>query len=205
MPLIVVEGPEGAGKTTFAQALAWLGNHILEDGRQARYIHHGNGDSVIPKLEAELQAAYYHPSILYVFDRWWPSEYVYATLMNRPNTVGIPLHEAEKRYGAPIDRIGVRVLVEQPQEVLERRRAEERDRTEPDAPVRVWAEVEMYESIRLLAPDSWVKWVAPTDEPGPLEDLSQEAKDALTENGKWLIEEAFRRQREFRGNKENDW
>jgi thymidylate kinase len=72
-PIIVLEGPDGAGKTTLARE--------LQEQLGARYIHltYRFRDKMHVYHSAALKLAYHlsktQPVII---DRWWPSEIVYA-------------------------------------------------------------------------------------------------------------------------------
>lgn len=72
-PIIVLEGPDGAGKTTLANALQeYLGArymHLTYRFRDKMHLYHGAAIRICAHW------AQHQPVIL---DRWWPSEIVYA-------------------------------------------------------------------------------------------------------------------------------
>lgn len=72
-PIIVLEGPDGAGKTTLACALQeYLGAryiHLTYRWRDKMHLYHGAAIRLCAHL------AQNQPVIL---DRWWPSEIIYA-------------------------------------------------------------------------------------------------------------------------------
>jgi hypothetical protein len=88
--LIVIDGPEKAGKTTVIAALeALAGKHGFWSFTK---VHHGKecaGDdgsvyaSNMLRLQHEVEAA----RDLVVFDRAWPSEWVYGILMGRQSRI----------------------------------------------------------------------------------------------------------------------
>lgn len=72
-PIIVLEGPDGAGKTTLARALQeYLGAryiHLTYRWKDKMHLYHGAAIRLCAHL------AQNQPVIL---DRWWPSEIIYA-------------------------------------------------------------------------------------------------------------------------------
>jgi thymidylate kinase len=77
-PIIVLEGPDGSGKTTLGRALAGeLHAHYLHCSyRYANHMHTYH----TAVLELALRLAQHRPVII---DRWWPSEQVYARTFRR--------------------------------------------------------------------------------------------------------------------------
>ena len=112
--LIVVEGPEGAGKSKWCRDFqdAWPYPSVL--------VHHTRGSSTITQVNQELTAFARLPTNwAVVFDRWLYSEYVYAPLVGRVNDMEMDLADAEASFGKAID---FRVLLLPPVSVLEERR-----------------------------------------------------------------------------------
>lgn len=72
-PIFVIEGPDGAGKTTLAEALRdYLGAryiHLTYRWKDRMHLYHGAA------LRLATRLAQNNPVII---DRWWPSEIVYA-------------------------------------------------------------------------------------------------------------------------------
>lgn len=96
--LIVIEGPEGAGKSTWCKKFAEVWPHTTV------LVHHTKGSSTPEQVTMELRAFSRFPNHWAIlFDRWFYSEYVYATLSGRSNDMGIGLDEAEATFGAAID------------------------------------------------------------------------------------------------------
>lgn len=79
--LILVDGPEKAGKTTFCQALA---EDMKKLGYDVKVVHQGPwtpDDSIIAE---DVHKHSLDPKRWYIWDRGWPSETVYASLLQRP-------------------------------------------------------------------------------------------------------------------------
>lgn len=72
-PIFILEGPDGAGKTTLAHALQeYLGAryiHLTYRFKDKMHLYHGAALRLTARL-AEKQPV--------IIDRWWPSEIVYA-------------------------------------------------------------------------------------------------------------------------------
>ena len=115
--LVVLEGPEKAGKTT-------LGMKLFDSfqGKKS-YIHHVAGDSTIKNVDAELDMignkAIEH---LTVVDRWWLSELVYGPLMGRESTLKLCSGEAHYRWGKKAAHLGRSFVVWAPEATLTKRR-----------------------------------------------------------------------------------
>lgn len=77
--LIVIDGPEKAGKTTLVTALASdlrrLG-HLVTVHKQGPW--EPNDAFIAPRVKSHA-----HDSVIHIWDRAWASEEVYATLLNR--------------------------------------------------------------------------------------------------------------------------
>ena len=152
MPLIVLEGPEKAGKSTFANAIYDVATEIARQvGIEAvMYTHHGRGDSVPEKLDAEWRLVTENPYVLFVFDRWYPSEYVYASMEMRDATVGMTMWQAYERW--PVAEVGVGIILKTPVDMLiERRKGTE------DEDVNARREVGLYTAV----PKDWMRLEIP--------------------------------------------
>lgn len=105
--LIILEGPEAAGKTTLANQL------ILNRSRKCNvhYFRHTLGDSNHQRIMADLEFALARPYDLVIFDRWWLSELVYRPHDGKPSTLPLEGETLEKRYGGLADSAGLRLLV----------------------------------------------------------------------------------------------
>lgn len=91
--ILVLEGAEGAGKTTLARRVQELYPHT------SMLVHHGRGSSKVPIVSAEVQALSHLPSdFLVIMDRWWYSDYVYSHLEGRSSEMEIPLARAMELF-----------------------------------------------------------------------------------------------------------
>lgn len=127
--MIIIDGPERAGKSTLTYVLEDLGYDTLHWGKVP-------SDAVYtPHLQAAIDACY-NEGARVVWDRCWPSEAVYGKLMNRKDHrltndwwLGAFLHERA------VDALGIKVMMLGPNDqVLESRR------TADDLPVDVHSE-----------------------------------------------------------------
>lgn len=78
MKIIIVEGPDGAGKTTYCQKL-------LTSGTKTQYVHFGPENTVIGYTQA-LSSARLAGVDLLVLDRSWFSDTIYAEVIGRKPT-----------------------------------------------------------------------------------------------------------------------
>ena len=83
MPLIVLEGMRGTGKTTLGQALQ---KHFTRK-IPAVYTHHDRGCSTDSLINSEIEMVNANPNTLFIFDRWYLSELAYSKLEGRNSTL----------------------------------------------------------------------------------------------------------------------
>lgn len=117
--LVIFDGPEGSGKTSTIEKLmkAW-------DGPSER-IHHVHGDSNPDRIEADFRMVERAPSVLWVYDRWWPSELVYRPHDLQPNTVPLNPWMLDCLYGERASKSGFLFLMTASTHWLERHRGED--------------------------------------------------------------------------------
>lgn len=131
--LIILDGPEKAGKTTIA--------NVLKQKYGATVRHWGPvqpDDRVYaPVLQGD---TLFDPEHLYVWDRCWPAEYVYARLLGRPRRLASDPWLGEWLHGRAVATAGVRAIILGPSADHLRNL-----RTFDDLPVHVEAERQLYE------------------------------------------------------------
>lgn len=84
MPLVILDGPEAAGKSTIIDAL------LLEWGQPSEYRHWGPRDSWLEycqPLFEDLSRCKRNPRLLIVWSRCWASRTVYNLLLNQGQRV----------------------------------------------------------------------------------------------------------------------
>ena len=153
MALIVIEGPEGSGKTTLAHQFVDAG---IEAGFDMRYVHHKYGDTQDWALEDEvwqvISDARAYPKRVYVYDRWWLSEYVYGTWdPDRIITLTVPVMTAHQMYMLSIIESDVPsfwLLLDAPVGVLASHR------TPDDYPIPIATEKKLYQA---MASQAWTR------------------------------------------------
>lgn len=109
--LIILEGPDGAGKTTLAHRLTEL-IKSQNSLNEVRYIHAGPPERH-PLDEYLHSLTHYRPNTLYhiILDRWHWGESVYPELLQRPTKLDFPARWAIDAY---LKRLGaIVVLVDQ--------------------------------------------------------------------------------------------
>ena len=99
--LVVLEGPEKAGKTTVAR-------HIMANLRKSNIVYrrHIKGDSNHQTIMNDLDFALSHPDDLIIFDRWWPSELVYRPFDGSPTPYRSATRLWRRGTGAWLMRLG---------------------------------------------------------------------------------------------------
>ena len=96
--LIVVEGPEGAGKTTWCREFQdlWKLPSVL--------VHHTPTSSNSDTISQELSVFGRLPNDWAIlFDRWFYSDYVYKPLQGKQLEMDMDLEEADENFGSAID------------------------------------------------------------------------------------------------------
>ena len=129
--LILIDGPERSGKTTIANA--------MHDNHGATIRHWGPIDPddrvYTPYLQQDIAS-----NKLTVWDRAWPAEYVYATLLHRDRRLRDDAWLGEWIHGRAVASYGARAIILGPS--VERLAAL---RTDDDLPVDPGQERELYE------------------------------------------------------------
>lgn len=119
--MVVLEGPDGAGKSTVAK-------HLVENWEGpggTTLTHHVANESLHSRVNREVvDELVYGQGMLTVFDRWFPSDFVYPEVQHRSPCLGgmDNWQEIWKTYGAPISERGLFVLFYEDPEVLAERR-----------------------------------------------------------------------------------
>jgi hypothetical protein len=138
--MIIFDGPEKAGKSTLIEEVrkSWE-----MSGRHRCLVRHWGpvapDDRVyVEKLKPDVQFAAGETNLM-IWDRSWPSEYVYGNLLSRDRRLASDPWLGEWLYGRAFQTLGTRVMVTAPADVLEHRR----DKT--DLPVDVRDEKHLYE------------------------------------------------------------
>ena len=109
--VIVLEGRHKSGKTTLAQQIEHLANKSGE-WQSVVNIHHTRGDSTPEKLDADRNMIEDSPSDkLYIFDRHYLSELVYAPIVGRTTTIRYDPLYWEQYMGKWIDQRGMRLYL----------------------------------------------------------------------------------------------
>lgn len=106
--LIVVEGPEGAGKTTWCRQFMdeWPHASVLVHHTTGKLVDgaYVNGSSNSEVISQELVALSRLPEEWAIlFDRWFYSDYVYKPLSGLPLEMDMDLQSAEENFGRAID------------------------------------------------------------------------------------------------------
>ena len=156
MPLIVIEGPEKAGKTTLAHNITMYAEH---KGYKVVNVH--NTSSYVETLDADLKLVACEPETIFIFDRWYLSELVYSH--DRSSTLpGVFLNPtlAHTRWGKSIN---TRILLLDDIEELRKRRTSEDADIDPEKEVELYSKMALNQwSIlytREHTPQWYAKWV----------------------------------------------
>lgn len=129
MPIIVIDGPEKAGKSTLAT--------ILEKQHGALVRHWGpvkSEEDFRHHLFVDCQADH-----LTVWDRSWASESVYSQLLNRGRRLGADPWYGEWIFGRAVNTVGTRAMILGPDVTTLRA-----NRDDTDLPVDPWEEREAF-------------------------------------------------------------
>ena len=132
MPLIIVDGPEAAGKTTLIREIQsrWAGEQFVSR-------HWGPVDGwnvyVSPMSEDYYRAQ--DPQTLVVWDRSWASEVVYNDLLDRGREIDEAL--IDLWLADPVRSNGLLLILTAPPDVLRARRTERLRKEVPHAQLEV--------------------------------------------------------------------
>ncbi len=109
--VIALEGTHGAGKSTLAQQIENVAS-ASEDWKKVVNIHHTGGDSTPDKLDADMKMVEdASDDTLYIFDRTYLSELVYAPIDGRRSTIPYNPLYWEEYMGKWFDRRGIRLYL----------------------------------------------------------------------------------------------
>ena len=109
--IIALEGTHGSGKSTLAGQIERVAS-VSGDWKKVVNIHHTRGDSTPNKLDADMQMVEDTPDeTLYIFDRTYLSELVYAPIDGRRSTISFDPLYWEEYMGKWIDRRGFRLYL----------------------------------------------------------------------------------------------
>lgn len=139
MPVIMIDGPEKAGKTTLISEL--VDQLHINVGAAAERVHWG---PVFPDDRAYSKTLCEHSqdlSKVWVWDRGWPSEYVYGTLLHRDRRGSNDPWLLEWLHGRAVQVNGVRAMVLGPDP-----KTHMNIRDETDLPVNPTDERDMYKA-----------------------------------------------------------
>jgi hypothetical protein len=148
MPLIVIDGPEKAGKSTLAKAI------VAKYGGVIRAWGPVDPDDRVYAQPLMEDCASVAAGKTVVWDRSWASEHVYAKLLNRDRRLREDAWLGEWLYGRAVQTIGLRVMLLG--ESVERLVA---DRDATDLPVEPRDERD--EFYRYALAHGWNKYVFP--------------------------------------------
>ena len=109
--VIALEGANGSGKSTLAGQIEKVAS-ASGDWKRVVNIHHTRGDSTPDKLDSDMKMVEDAPGdTLYIFDRTYLSELVYAPIDGRRSTIPYNPLYWEERLGKWIDRRGLRLYL----------------------------------------------------------------------------------------------
>ena len=109
--VIALEGTHGSGKSTLAKRIKEVADESGEWGWVLN-IHHSRGDSTPEKLDADMRMIEDAPSdTLYIFDRTFLSELVYAPIDGRRSTIEYDPLYWEQYMGGWMDQRGLRLYL----------------------------------------------------------------------------------------------
>ena len=147
--LVVIEGPEKVGKTTFLYQLAdwWRENRKSEIWR----CHRGRWANNPEDVTKSMMRVRENRDKLIIFDRFYPSDLVYRTWDGEKSEYPVNAEYMESVFGPQIDREGVRLLLTEDPKVLRTRR------TQDDIPIPPELEARLYE---LVCPFNWIRLTA---------------------------------------------
>ena len=147
MPLVILEGPEKVGKTTFADKLCeWWSLH---EKTATHYVHRPREANDPDIIREDLKHASQRKEELVIFDRFYPSDLVYRTWDGEESKFPVNAFEMDRIYGRRVQELGMGFLLLGEVEELERRR------TPDDIPIPPALEQRLYNNV---CPPSWIRW-----------------------------------------------
>lgn len=109
--IIALEGAHGAGKSTLAGQIEKVAS-ASGAWKKVMNVHHSRGDSTPDKLDADMKMIEdASDNTLYIFDRTYLSELVYAPIEGRRSTIPYNPRYWEECMGKRIDRRGLRLYL----------------------------------------------------------------------------------------------
>jgi len=123
MPVIIIDGPEKAGKTTLINELV---RSLVDKGIPAERVHWGPVSPDDRVYSVVLQPQCQDLGKVWVWDRGWPSEHVYGKLLGRDHRGATDPWLLEWLHGRAVQVNGVRVILTGPHSsILERLRTDD--------------------------------------------------------------------------------
>lgn len=111
MPVIIIDGPEKAGKTTVIEALI---KFMQSKDIEAERVHWGKMDTDDRVYSPVLMKHTADSKKVWIWDRGWPSEYVYGKLLGRDRRMAFDPWIGEWLHGRAVQANGLRVILTGP-------------------------------------------------------------------------------------------
>lgn len=108
MTVIVIDGPEKAGKTTLINSLV---DSFGRSGIPAERVHWGKVSPDDRAYQFKLMEHTSNKKTVFIWDRCWPSEYVYGSLLNRGHRMENDPWIGEWLHGRAVDVHGSKFMV----------------------------------------------------------------------------------------------
>ena len=105
--ILIFEGPDGCGKTNIAEELSkHLAIPVYKSGKEAEIFHDPEGQYLTLKwANYEMIKLLEVTEASVIFDRFFPSEWVYAQVFNRKTDLGLV-----KKYDAWMAKLGAKII-----------------------------------------------------------------------------------------------
>jgi len=117
MSVILIEGPEKAGKSTLATALAKVLAPMTDRVEVRHMVGRAKPDDRVYSRQLAEDTAAGSSDLIAVWDRCWPSEYVYGTLLHQDRRLAGDPWLGEWLYGRAVNANGLRVILPGPDSV----------------------------------------------------------------------------------------
>jgi hypothetical protein len=115
MSIIIIEGPEKAGKSTLVEAIASVPDRLLVKRVKVRHwVGRATPDDRLYSEPLREDASIRFTEGLTVWDRGWPSEYVYGTLLRQTRRLAADPWLGEWLHGRAAAANGLRVMLTGP-------------------------------------------------------------------------------------------
>ena len=135
--LIVVEGPEKSGKSTLIGQIIrlWKGDAVR--------MYHPAAANNFERFRKDMMFVRTHPDWLVLYDRWYPSDFVYREFDGKPRGTGAySLEWLDEKWGSRAD---LKIFCDAPAYVLANRRQADQDPS--DFPVDAAKELQQYHKV----------------------------------------------------------